>query len=398
MKHIASISIAFILLASAHTAAHAENPPQIAESSTAIIGLRGGFDSNPSGVEGEKGSPVAALHATWDYLHGTLQDGYGLNLALVETQYDPHNLAAARSHSLTLKHGLTLGEATVIQSSLSAADEQSWSRRKSSLAWRERIDHALGPFRLFANGEARITALNERNVFNLGDFLPRNQNFATLSGTTGIAWKTGQTEIGVSFSAAQQRYLEGVDYIGFRRDHYRLQPNLFFSTMLGEAALEGSLSPFRASFPDKEFETVESLLYTAKLKLPWQRFVFELGSNRSVEDTTLPFTVIDLVTIHEAKATAKIDERNAVSLIARRKIDDYVGLDARSDQKSIGLEYQRALGEGLVATAAGSWRRTKETGLAPVVSFNLLLGLQKQIDLSRSPSAGQSGRTTTKGS
>lgn len=184
------------------------------------------------------------------------------------------------------------------------------------------------------------------------------------------------------------RFVDGVDYIGLRRDHYRLQPNLFFSTMLGNATLEGSLSPFRAAFPDKEFETVDSLLYAAKLKLPWRRFALEFASNRSVEDTTLPFTAIDLVTSYEAKVTATIDERNAVSLIARRKTDDYVGLDARSDQKSIGLEYQRALGNGLLATASGSWRRTKETGLAPIDSVNLLLGLQKQIDLSRAAPAG----------
>lgn len=398
MKHIVPLSFIILLLFSPESASGAEQMPVPTESSVAIVGLRAGFDSNPSGVEGANGSPVAAVFATWDYLHGTIQDGYGLNLTLLETQYDPRNIAAARAHSLTLKHAMTVGEATVIQSSLSAADEQSWSRRKSSLAWRERIDHTLGPFRLFASGEARLTALNERNVFNLGDFLPWNENFTTLSGATGIAWKTGQTEIGVSFSAAQVRFVDGFDYLGFRRDHDRLQPNLFFSTIIGDAALEGSLSPFRAIFPDKEFETVDSLLYTAKLRMPWQQFTLELGSGRTIEDTTLPFTVIDLVTAHEAKLTMKIDERNAVSLIARRKTDDYVGLDARSDQKGMNLEYQRGLGEGLVATASGGWRRTKETGLTPVDSFNLLLGLQKQIDFSRNPPVTEKAQPAKKGS
>src|SRR5689334_22695290 len=147
------------------------------ENSITVIGLRGGFDSNPAGIQGAKGTPVATTYATWDYLHGTLQDGYGLNLSLVETHYDPRALASARAHSLTLKHGFSLGEASAIQSSLSVNNEQSWSRRKSALSWRERLDHGIGPFRLFASGEARITALNERNVFNLGDFLPRDENF-----------------------------------------------------------------------------------------------------------------------------------------------------------------------------------------------------------------------------
>jgi hypothetical protein len=353
------------------------------ESSVAVIGLRGGFDSNPAGVQGAKGTPVATTYATWDYLHGTLQDGYRLNLSLVETHYDPRALASARAHSLTLKHGVSLGETSALQSSLSANNEQSWSRRKSSLAWRERLDHGIGPFRLFASGEARITALNERNVFNLGDFLPRDETFGTLGLTTGAAWRSGETEIGLSFSASRVHYIEGVDYLGFRRDHNRLQPNLFFSTVLGGASIEGSLSPFRASFPEKEFDAVESLLYTAKLRLPYERFTLDLGSTRTVEDTTLPFSVINLTTAHEAKLTARIDDDNAVSLSARRKTDDYVGLDARSDQKSIGIDYQRSLGKGLTAIAAGAWRKTKETGLTPVTSFSVMLGLQKQIDLSR---------------
>lgn len=361
------------------------------ENSIAVIGLRGGFDSNPAGIQGANGTPVVTTYATWDYLHGTLQDGYGLNLSLVETHYDPRALASARAHSLALKHAVSLGDSTVLQSSVTVSGEQSWSRRKSSLAWRERLDHGIGPFRLFASGEARITALNERNVFNLGDFLPRDENFGTLGLTTGAAWRSGETEIGLSFSASRVHYIEGVDYLGFRRDHNRLQPNLFVSTALGGATIEGSLSPFRAYFPEKEFDAVESLLYTAKLRLPYQRFTLDLGSTRTVEDTTLPFSVINVTTAHEAKLTARIDDNNAVSLIARRKTDDYVGLDARSDQKGIGIDYQRSLSKGFTATASGAWRKTKETGLTPVTSFSVMLGLQKQIDLSRIGKPDKSG-------
>jgi hypothetical protein len=387
----ARIIILSILAFHSPLALATENSGDEKESSVAVIGLRGGFDSNPAGIQGAKGTPVATTYATWDYLHGTLQDGYGLNLSLVETQYDPRALASARAHSLTLKHGFSLGDASAIQSSVSVNNEQSWSRRKSSLAWRERIDHGVAPFRLFASGEARISALNERNVFNLGDFLPRDENFGTLGLTTGAAWRSGETEIGLSFSASRVHYIEGVDYLGFRRDHNRLQPNLFFSTVLGETAIEGSLSPFRAYFPEKEFDAVESLLYTAKLRVPYGRFTLDLGSTRTVEDTTLPFSVINLTTAHEAKLTARIDDDNAISLSARRKTDDYVGLDARSDQKGIGIDYQRNLGKGFTATAAGAWRKTKETGLAPVTSFSVMLGLQKQIDLSRTGKPEKSG-------
>uniref|UniRef100_A0A9E7ZUQ8 DUF5723 domain-containing protein n=1 Tax=Bosea sp. NBC_00436 TaxID=2969620 RepID=A0A9E7ZUQ8_9HYPH len=391
MTASARIIILSILTLHSSLALATEKSGDEKESSVAVIGLRGGFDSNPAGIQGANGTPVVTTYATWDYLHGTLQDGYGLNLSLVETQYDPRALASARAHSLTLKHGLSLDDASAIQSSVSANNEQSWSRRKSSLAWRERIDHGTGPFRLFASGEARITALNERNVFNLGDFLPRDENFGTLGLTTGAAWRSGETEIGLSFNASRVHYIEGVDYLGFRRDHNRLQPNLFFSTVLGGATIEGSLSPFRAYFPEKEFDAVESLLYTAKLRVPYERFTLDFGSARTVEDTTLPFSVVNLTTAHEAKLTARIDDDNAVSLSARRKTDDYVGLDARSDQKGVGIDYQRNLGKGFTATAAAAWRKTKETGLTPVTSFSVMLGLQKQLDLSRIGKPEKSG-------
>ncbi|SFI74842.1 hypothetical protein SAMN05216304_103382 [Bosea sp. OK403] len=370
----------FLMAGAAHAA---EKDVQPAESSVAVIGLRGGYDSNPLTLKGEKGSPTATVFATWDYLHGTLQDGYGVNLTLAETQYDPRVLAAARLHTLTLKHAVPIGDATVVQTSILASNEQSWSRRRSSLGLRGRIDHAIGALRLFASVEGRLTALNERNVFNLGDFLPKDENFGTASLTSGAAWRIGESEVGASFTGSRTHFLDGVDYLGLRRDHDRVQPNLFISTKIGEATLEGSLSPFRAIFPKKEFETVSELLYTAKGRIPYGALAFEFASSRTVEDTTLPFSAIDLVTAHEIKLTAKINEANAVALSLRRKTDNYLGLEALSDQKSVGVDYQRALGNGLTATASASLRKTKETGLEPVTSFSLMLGLQKQIDFSK---------------
>jgi len=375
-----------ILLATASLAvihcicAAAESKAATDELSSAIIGLRGGFDSNPANGRDTSGSPTLTTFATWDYLHGTVQDGYSAKLVLVETQYDPRVLAVGRAHSLTLQHAFTLSDAT-IKSTLAASDEQSWSQRRSSLSWRQRVDYGLGDFRLFASGEARISALNERNVFNLGDFLPQNENFGTLSLTPGFAWRKGETEIGVSATGSRTHFVDGVDYLGLRRDHNRLQANLFASTRIGELALEGSVSPFRALFPEKEFETVESLLYTARARLPYGAFSLDLVSGRTVDDTTLPFSVLNLVTAHEARVSAKIDAKNAVGLTARRKTDDYIGLDAKSDQKSLGIDYQRMLGAGFTATASAAVRKVKETGARPISSFSLTFGLQKQIDL-----------------
>lgn len=350
--------------------------------STAVVGLRGGFDSSPTNSKGEKGSPTLTGFASWNYLRGTLRDGYGLDLLLVDTQYDPRQLAASRLHTLTLKHATGIGETLTLQSSLALENEQTWSRRRSSLTWRERLNLSLGSFRLFANAEARLAALNERNVFASGDFLPQDENLATLGITPGMAWRQGETEIGVSFMASRTRFTNGTDYLGLRRDNYRLQPNLFVSTALRGASFEASLSPLQIIFPDKEFENEKTLLYTAKLRVPYEWLTLDLSSGRTVEDTTLPFAVINLVTQHEGKLTARFNDTNALSLTVRQKLEDYLGLDSTTRTSSIGLDYARGLGNGMTATASAAWRKTKDTGLEAVPAFVVQLGLQKQLDFS----------------
>ena len=359
--------------------------------STGVIGLRGGFDSSPTNSRGERGSPTLTGFASWNYLRGTAQDGYGLDLLLVDTQYDPRQLAASRQHTLTLKHATGIGEMLSLRSSLAIESEQTWSRRRNSLTWRERLDLSLGSIRLFANAEARLAALNERNVFAYGDFLPQDENLATLGITPGIAWRQGDTEIGVSFLASRTRFTNGTDYLGLRRDNYRLQPNLFVSTTLAGANFEASLSPLQIIFPDKEFENEKKLLYTAKLRVPYQMLTLDLSSGRTVEDTTLPFAVINLVTQHEGKLTARFNETNALSLTVRQKLEDYLGLDAKTRTASIGLDYARSLGNGMTATASAAWRKTKDTGLEAVPAFVVQLGLQKQLDFSEPGKAAKKG-------
>jgi hypothetical protein len=390
MRPIRSVFALFCIAASAFPATAGEDTTETL-TSTAVVGLRGGFDSSPTNSKGEKGSPTLTGFASWNYLRGTLQDGYGLDVLLVDTQYDPRQLAASRSHALTLKHATGIGEKLSLQSSLAIENEQSWSRRRSSLTWRERLNLSLGSFRLFANAEARLAALNERNVFADGDFLPQDENLATLGITPGIAWRQGETEIGVSFTTSSTRFTNGIDYLGMRRDNYRLQPNLFVSTALKGATFEASLSPLQIIFPDKEFENQKSLLYTAKLRIPHEWLTLDLSSGRTVEDTTLPFAVINLVTQHEAKLTARFNDTNALSFTLRQKLEDYLGLDSTTRTASIGLDYARGLGNGMTATASAAWRKTKDTGLEAVPAFVVQLGLQKQLDFSEPGKGAKKG-------
>jgi hypothetical protein len=390
MRPVRSVFALFCVLLSTLPAVAGEDTAETLVS-TAVVGLRGGVDSSPTNSKGEKGSPTLTSFASWNYLRGTLQDGYGLDLLLVDTQYDPRQLAASRLHTLTLKHATGIGENLTLQSSLAIENEQTWSRRRSSLTWRERLNLSLGAFRLFTNAEARLAALNERNVFAYGDFLPQDENLATLGITPGIAWRRGDTEIGVSFMASSTRFTNGTDYLGLRRDNYRLQPNLFVSTALKGATFEASLSPLQIIFPDKEFENEKKLLYTAKLRVPYEWLTLDLSSGRTVEDTTLPFAVINLVTQHEGKLTARFNDTNALSLTVRQKLEDYLGLDAKTRTSSVGLDYARSLGNGMTATASAAWRKTKDTGLEAVPAFVVQLGLQKQLDFSEPGKGAKKG-------
>ena len=63
------------------------------------IGLRSGFDTNPTDTPGGRGSAFVTQTVSYDYLRGSLaEDGLGLKLSVRDTIYD-HDVAA-RGHLL----------------------------------------------------------------------------------------------------------------------------------------------------------------------------------------------------------------------------------------------------------------------------------------------------------
>ncbi len=381
------IYIAILILALPAHRAIAQASAPTSESSVATIGLRGGYDSNPGDAPEARGSIFATQTLNSDYASGSAKQGYGVSVATANTTYDPRVLAANLNDTVTFNAATLLADNLVLRGTLAASDEQSWSRRQNSLLLRTRLEYDTVDYRLFANLEARIGALNERNYFALGSFLPRDENSAALTAMPGAAYKTAYGEIGVSLSATRVSYLEDYDYIGFRRDNDRLQPNLFYSGKLGAVTLEGSVSAFNALFPAKDFEDVRRILYTAKLNIPFGWAALDLASSRTVQDTTLPFSVIDVVDQHESRLTAKFWSKNAVGFFVRQKTEDYLGLYAKATTRSIGLEYARNLGDGLAATAAVTARRVKETGIAIPDALTVQIGLQKQLDFRKAGKA-----------
>jgi hypothetical protein len=359
------------------------------ETSVLTLGLRGGYDSNPTDGPVARASAFSTMLLGFQYLNGSAKDGISLRLDALDTYYDPRVAAPALSNSASFNAATLIADKLVLRGTLSASNEQTWSRRRNAASARLRLDYDTGDFRLFGSVEAGLTALNERNYFALGAFLPRDENAGTLTVLPGIAYKTAIGEVGVSLTAAKVAYLEDYDYLGFRRDHDRLQPNLFYSGSLRGATLEGSLSVLDAVFPNKDFDDLRRLLYTAKARLPFAPFVLELASSRTAQETTLPFSAIDIVDLHEAKLSWTLGPRAVLALFARMKSDDYTGLGAKAVTRGIGLEYAYRLASGLTATAQASLRRVRETGVAVPDGFNIQFGLQRSFSLGGAAAGGK---------
>ncbi|WP_158814852.1 hypothetical protein [Methylocapsa sp. S129] len=347
---------------------------------TGSIGLRGGFDSNPTDSEGGRGSAFETQTFSFDYLRGAEQEGIGVKLAGSNTLYDPRVAAPSTSVVAALTAALRPAPNLTLRTSLTTTVDDSWSRRSQAEQWHNRIEYETSQFRVFANLDATVTALNERNIFANGGFLPSDENFVTVTALSGAAYKTGFGEFGASVAASRVDYLEDSDYLGLDRSHDTLQPNAFFSANLRGAELEGSVSPFAANFDTSDFDPVRQLLYTAKAKIPLGAWTLGLGSTRTVQDTTLPFSAIDLTQAHEASVSYKFDAHNAVNFTARFKRDDYLGLGAWSTTLLGGVDFAHDFGGGLLGTATASVRQVKQPGETLPWSLNLQIGLQKQFD------------------
>jgi hypothetical protein len=364
--------------------------------SVATLGLRGGYDANPANVHGAPGSGFVSQSATWGYLRGSDREGYAISLAVTNTVYESRLLSPATSSVASFRHAMTLAANLILRSSVATTTENSWSRRLASVLWSERLDFEQGPVRLFASLDARFASLNERNIFALGNFLPAAENFVTLSALPGLALRQGWGEVGVSLLAARTTFRFQTDYLGLRRDNDRIHANLFASAEVKGIKLEGSLALAHARFRVLDFENITRLLYTAKVTVPLDRIglpirnlSLALSSARTLEDTTLPFSVYNLMTLSDARLTATINERDSLALVARHKSDEYLGLGARSTLLSFGMEYERAFGEGLAGAAALSWRRVRDTGGPAVSAVTVQLGLNKRIDLLRAPTVAR---------
>jgi hypothetical protein len=356
--------------------------PETATSETVSagsIGLRSGFDSNPTDTLGALGSLFVTQTINYDYLRGSQQEGIGLSLKAADTIYDP-NVAAPSTNIVAAATGvLRLAPNLNLRSTLTTTVDDSWARRARSVQWRNRIEYDTT--QVFANVDTSISSLNERDIFTDGGFLPSDENFATATVTPGAAYKFGTGEIGASVTLSRVSYL-ALDILGFDRSHDIVQPNAFFTAKVSGIELEGSLSPYLASYDTADFDNVRALLYTAKLRYPTGPWTFGLASSRTMLDTTLPFASLDEALAHEASVSYKIDDKDAVSLLARYRRDDYLGTDLWSTTFLTGVDFARDLGDGFTGTAGASIRQVRRPDEVQQWALNLQVGIQRKNSIS----------------
>lgn len=356
--------------------------------SAAVVGLRGGYDANPVNRHGMRGSGFLSQSAEFETVQGNQRDGFAVSLALQNTLYEAAEFAPATTLNATFRHAMTLGEGLLLRSSVTSTAEQTWARRAASVTWRERVDREIGRVRLFVALDARFASLNERNIFALGNFLPYAENVATFGVLSGVAVKVGDAgEVGVSAQASRSAFRFPTDYLGMKRDNDRLQPNVFASGEWGGVKLEGSLSLAQVRFRSGDFAPIALPLFTARATVPLDRIgapfrdmTLTLATQRTLEDTTLPFSVYVLSTASDARLAYRFAGGHQVALAARHKTDVYLGLGARSVLTSLGAEYEHKLSDSLTASAALSVRRVHDEGALPVSAFTIQVGLTRRLD------------------
>jgi hypothetical protein len=363
--------------------------------SVGSIGLRTGFDSNPTDILGAHSSLFATQTVNYDYLRGSLQDGIALSLKAIDTIYDPNVAAPSTAVIAAATVAMRLAPNLNLRSTLTTTVDDNWSRRFHSVQWRNRVEYDTSEFRIFANLDTGISALNERNIFTDGGFLPLDENFTTTTIMPGAAYKFGTGEIGASVAVSRVSYL-ALDILGLNRSHDILQPNAFFTARVSGIDLEGSLSPYLANYDTTDFDNVRALLYTAKIRYPTGPWTFGVASSRTMLDTTLPFASLDEASAHEASVSYKIDDKDAVSLFTRYRRDDYLGTPLWSTTFLTGVDFARDLGDGLTGTAAASIRQVRRPDEVQPWALNLQVGVQKRLDFGGTPTPAPDKATAVK--
>jgi hypothetical protein len=92
--------LSFAIWSASISAGKAQTAPLEEVVNAGSIGLRGGYDTNPTDTVGAHGSLFVTQTVSYDYLRGSLAgDGLGLKVNVSNTVYDP-NVAAPSTNAV----------------------------------------------------------------------------------------------------------------------------------------------------------------------------------------------------------------------------------------------------------------------------------------------------------
>jgi len=110
--------------------------------SVGSIGLRGGFDSNPTDTPGAHGSLSVTQTVSYDYLRGSLQDGIALKLRATDTIYDPNVVAPSTNVVAAATVATRIAPNLGVSATLTTMIDDNWARRPHSMQLRNRAEYA----------------------------------------------------------------------------------------------------------------------------------------------------------------------------------------------------------------------------------------------------------------
>lgn len=351
-----------------------------AEGQTELIwSLRTGYDANPRGDKASRGSPLLGYGLTLDHQRLFDDQVVKLGVGAQSDYYAPSAAEPSALYRLSAEHAAKLSDAVDHRVVLTAVHEDDDATRRNSLGLRERLEAKSGRLRLFALAESRLSSLNERNVLLGSDFLDEPQPFWINTLTPGVALAEGDNQAGVSVALSRVDYLETSDYLGLRKDQERVQPFFFWAFKLKDLKVEGSISQALVAWPDKDFSGLSKFLYGVEASLPVGAFIVSGSSSRTIEDTTFPTASLALVTNHEARATWKPDEANALSVFWRQQRRTYLEVDVSTRANVLGADYARKIAPDRALTLTAFYKEGTTAGIAPIRSFAALVGLQQSL-------------------
>jgi hypothetical protein len=313
------------------------------------VGLRGGYDTNPTQAAAAVPSALFGLDAAIAAGRDTPDYRAGIALEASRTEYTASGKASSERYHLAIEGANRDQNDVTIRSTTRVTATRNYDTRDFDATQGVRVQWIGGALRPFATFQAGYASLNETNAI-FPDFLPRDLRYLRATLIPGIAYTFGKAEIGASVNLSAARYLDTFDSFGFRRDNERVQPFLFFRYNDGINVI-ATLSRFNGDWHDPVFSDVNATLYELTLSKTFKAVEVAFNLRRSVGETTFPLSPITISDEIGGRFTVKIDDDTSVTASVRRVKTAYLDSPFVSRALVYGIAASRNLGNGFMLGA-----------------------------------------------